>query len=718
MFRTRDQNNRDQRFSSVPEESGTGVESWGDRLMLEPVKDDGRRVLSSTSPATPTGSSDPSDRYIVGVGATSTWAALVGDLVAHDGSSWVAVADQHTGAQVYSYKRDESLTIIETKGPDIPPSLSPEVLVYATTQLKFWMPNSLVDSFYSNWKGKVTSVTTASGSWAATMYNRYVVPVGDPTYSSLATYIATYIADMNTHTGKWVFQPAKEGDLLYSDGNNNFYYFDGTSWVVLASGNTQFYGAEGRQGAAPGLDSKVITAAVVDTFQKIDFDYSAITNLAYCPPSFLSDGDDTFTIPRYGIYAVGYRGWRVTYDGLEPDNITLCIKVNGTIVQQSTLPVIDDYEGEHYHGIFELELGDEVTFEFKTTGTNFDTELTINNGFTAYVYTVDAKGGAGTFVEHALNDHTDTNFPSPSDGDVIMWDDGTGMWVNGTPSFVAAPHNIISVSHGDSALTGSLANGQFLKRVGGVWTNAAPPTVEELNDTTFTGLAAGDLIQWNGSAWVNLPSTSISGVHTLDSHSNVNTAGKVSGSNLRWNGTAWVVYTPTLAGLSDVSISSPVNGQGLVYSGGVWTNGNPTATVGAVYYMGYYNGVLGWTQVSANGTINQVQIGVGGPYFFLPTVTGHYEIIVTGSITGGWGGGGTPVYGIFLNSSGGGSNPLGSTNGYPTVFPTAVAAHAVAYLIGGGSYRVGFGVGQSGFSPTSVAFPPGQFNISIKKIGN
>lgn len=577
MFRTRDQHNRDQRYSSVPEPtSGDAGGGWGDRLMLEPVKDDGRRTLNAAAPATPTGDADPSDRYIVGVNATGVWASLIGDLVQHDGTSWAAIAEQHTGAQVYSLKRDESLSVIETVGATIPPTLSPEVLTYATTSLKFWMPNSLVDSFYSNWKGRVASVTTASGSWATTMYQRYVViATGDPTYSAFAKFIATYIADINTNTGKWVFQPAKEGDLLYSEGDNNFYYFDGTNWVELSTGNTAFYGAEGRQGG-DGLGTKELTAAVINTYQKIPFDLSAITNLTYCPPSFFADGEDTFTIPRYGVYGVGYHGFQVVADGLMPENVFLAIKINGTVVQQSTLTHVDDYEGDAYHGIFELDLNDEVTFEFKTSGANWDSPITIQNGPNAYVYTVDAKGGTGEFIEHALNDHTDTNFPTPADGDTLVWDAGTSKWVN-TPATAAGPHLVLSATHTDSAVTGSVTNGQYLKRVGGNWTNAAPPTFEELNDTTFTGLASGDIAQWNGTAWVNVSVATLSAAHTLDSHSNVNTSGKITGSNLRWNGSAWVVYTPTLAGLSDVSISSPTNGQGLIYSGGVWTNGTITA---------------------------------------------------------------------------------------------------------------------------------------------
>lgn len=666
MFRTRDQNNRDQRYSSVPE-TAEGADGWGDRLMLQPVKDDGRRTITTAAPAT---SPSSGDRYIVGVGATGAWASLIGELVQYDGTTWAEVAEQLTGAQTYSLKRDESLSIIETLGPTIAPTLTPEVLNYPTTSLKFWMPNSLVDSFYSNWKGRVASVTTASGSWTTTMYQRYVVPVSDPTYSAFYKYIATYIADMNTHTGKWVFQPAKEGDLLYSEGDNNFYYFDGTSWVVLSSGNTAFYGAEGRQGS-DGLGTKELTAAVVNTYQPIDFDLSAITNLTFCPPSFFADGGDTFTIPRYGVYAIGYSGFHIQYTGGVPDQqIYLGIRINGTLVQEAMLPYVDDFEGEAWHGIFELDLNDEVTFEFKTTGADWDSPFTILNGSNGFVYTVDAKGGNGELVAHALNDHTDTDFPTPTDGQVIAWDSGTSKWI-AIDLPAAGPHLVLSSTHSDSVVTGSVTNGQFIKRVSGNWTNAAAPTFEELNDTTFTALAIGDLAQWNGTAWVNIPASSLTGAHTLDSHSNVNTSGKITGSNLRWNGTSWVVYTPTLAGLADVNISSPVNGQALIYSGGVWTNGSVSATV--TFAGGCWEWAGGGWSNTGGGQVGCSTSGIS----FVAGSAGFWQAIVTVTQSAA---GAAAVFAWRQNGV-----PIGNTFGPSAAHPSPMTFSATFGLAAGGS---------------------------------
>lgn len=718
MFRTRDQNNRDQRYSSVPETEGDGSGQWGNRLILQPVKDDGRRQRATTS--VPTGSelTTPTgypNRWIVGPGPgiPSPWSSLIGQLVSWDGSAWNAEAEQLVGALVYSYKRDEYLELINTIQNDILPALTPALVTSVSGSiLRFWFPQSLIDTFHTSYKGSVTSMTTQSAVWVLRCYERYIVRTDDATLSSYGNYISTYVADIISNSGKHIVQPAKEGDLVWVEDQNNFYYFDGTSWVILSSGNTAFYGAEGRQGS-DGLGTKELTAAVVNTYQPIDFDLSAITNLTYCPTSFFEDGGDTFTIPRYGVYAVGYSGFRIQYTGDPPDQqIYLGIKINGTLVQEAMLPHADDFEGEAWHGIFELDLDDEVTFEFKTTGADWDSPFTILNGSNGFVYTVDAKGGNGELVPHALNDHTDTDFPSPTDGQVLSWDAGTSKWV-AIDLPAAGPHLVLSSTHSDSVVTGSVTNGQFIKRVGGNWTNAAPPTFEELNDTTFTALASGDLAQWNGTAWVNIPASSLTGAHTLDSHSNVNTAGKVVGSNLRWNGSAWVVYTPTLAGLADVSISGPVNGQGLVYSGGVWTNGNPTAALNVPYWGGYLSLLSPptWTAYSTGGgtyTLNRVG-GPSGWIFWTPPVPGTYEMIVTGSITF-TPGGSNGSFGIYLNNTGAplgqpgiiGTSPLGSMT---------IAAHAVAYLSGN---TMGFAMAAGSGGSIGATY----LNLTMKRIGD
>lgn len=541
-----------------------------------------------------------------------------------NGSSWAAITSL-VGALVYSFKRDEYLTLLDTSANTITPFLFPESVSSATALLKFWLPNSLVDTFYMSEKGKVASKTVDSASWATTMYARYIVKSSDTQYSSYTNFIATYVADINTHTGKWIFQPAKEGDSVYIDDVNAFYYFDGTSWLVLAPGGSggpvgTLYAAEGRQGVA-GLDDTVLTASVVDTYQKIAFAYSVISDTSICPLSFFTAAGTDFTLPRSGVYAIGYGGFYVTYANplQPPDSITLAVKVNGTVIHSFTLPHLDDFEGEAFHGLKKMSASDVVTFEFKTTGTYYNTQFTIH-GFHAYVYTVD--GGAGALTPHALGEHTDTVFGTPNVNDVVYWD-GT-KYVIGPVVASASPHLIIGSSHSDSQANGSITDGQFLKRVSGKWKNWTL-VLSDVSNVILSTPSNGQVLGFNGTNWVN---TSISAALRFDDLLDVNPgmAGKVNGSVPRWNSTTsrYTAWLPVLSGLADVNTAGAVSGNGLVFNGSQWVPGTPTATV--AFAGGTYEYISG-TSWSVYGGV-EVNCSVSG-FAFVAGISGYWQAVVT-----------------------------------------------------------------------------------------
>lgn len=721
MQRSRSIINNENRFTSMPAE-GSDDDAWASRLLRQPVKDDGRRqrtttlVPSGSELTTPVGYPN---RWIVGPGPgiPSPWSSLIGQLVTWDGSTWVPEV-QHVGQLVYCHKRDEVLELVDTIQNSIGPTLTPPIMVSSSgAVLRFWMPQSLLDSYHTAYKGTVSSLTTQSASWTTLCYDRYVIRADDATFSAYAGYIATYVADILSNSGKWVFQPAKEGDFIWVEDANNFYHHNGTTWVVFAGGTgvAALYAAEGRagSGAAPTM---VLTAASSDTFQKIAFPYSAVLDLAVCPPSFFADGGDDFEAPRTGHYAVGFSAFYI--DRASGDQLlTFVVRVNGTTIPSGTflIPNVDDYEGEGFKCILKLNAGDLVTLEFKCTGADWANAITVRNGPNFFIHTIDAVGNEAG--ETALNDHTDTNFPSPADGDTIVWDAGTSRWINAVGP-APAPHTL--GSHSDTTFA-SLATNDVVKWDGTTWVNgpvaAGPHTIigSSHSDSVATGsLANNQVLTYDTglSKWTNKAVP----VPALDNLSNVSTPGKAVGDFLWWTGSAWSNRAIRLDDLFDVNAPSPATNQSLVWNGSQWVPGNPTAApAAAAYFMGTYNGVLGWTQVSASSpaAFTQVQISVGGPFFFAPNITGHFEIIVTGFIATAWGGGGIPVYGIFNNNSGG-TVPLGITNDYPSVFPGAIAAHAVAYLAVGSGNRVGFGVQTS----SGVHLPVGgHFNLSIKQIG-
>lgn len=710
--RSRDSLNRAKRTTTAPARGGAGGgTSWADRLLLEPVLDDGRRSNSTKAPPT---SPVAGDRYIVGYNASGAWASLRGNLVTYNGTTWIAPVIP-TGALTYSKKREEYLELTELLGATIAPALSPELwqtVSPAPASIKFWIPQHLVDTLGNVLdQGVVRSRTAESASWTAEEYYRYVVKAGDATIPSLAGYIATLVTDETTHASYWVFHQPREGALIYVDDVNAFYWYNGATWQLFTSGGTggpvgTVFAAEGRQGVT-GLDPTILQAAAVNTWQKIAFEYSAISNLDVCPLAFFTAGGDEFTIPRDGIWKLGYHGFYVTFTDTDPVpvcTISVSIQVNGIVKQQSVLPHLDDYEGDSAHIVAELEQGDVVTLEFKCTGADYDAEFTVNNGFNFYVHTLD--GGEGAFVEHPLSQHTDVVFTSPQVGDVVQFD-GTD-WINGPVVAVASPHLVIGSSHSDSELVGSVTDGQILKRISSKWKNWTP-VLDDASDVVITGLASGQVLSYNGTSWVN---STIAGAIRFDDLADVNMTGKANGSVPRWNVGAnkYIPWSPVLSGLGDVNTTGAVPGQGLVFNGAQWVPGNPVVSVGAVYFMGFLSALPGtWTAVSAAGAFLQIQTVTGGYYFFQPPVTGNYEMIVTGTVTMS----GSPYvdYGIYLNTA---ATVLGQRNRLeiaPGII-APIATHACAFLTGGN--KMGFAFVPTGSANVASA----SLNISIKKIGD
>lgn len=95
----------------------------------------------------------------------------------------------------------------------------------------------------------------------------------------------------------------------------------------------------------------------------------------------------------------------------------------------------------------------------------------------------------------------------------------------------------------DTAKTAYVYNGT-------IWLDMANlvTSLSGLTDTTITSVAAGEIISWDGSKWINrtLAEAGISTTghtHTLDSLSNVTITANSNGELLVWNGSAWINRT-------------------------------------------------------------------------------------------------------------------------------------------------------------------------------
>ena len=98
--------------------------------------------------------------------------------------------------------------------------------------------------------------------------------------------------------------------------------------------------------------------------------------------------------------------------------------------------------------------------------------------------------------------------------------------------------------------------------------------LDGLTDVTIVSAATGQVLKYNGTAWVN--DTVAGGSLSLDGLSDVTITTPSSGHVVKYNGTAWVNDTVAGAGnldsLSDVAITTPASGQTLVYNGSTWAN--------------------------------------------------------------------------------------------------------------------------------------------------
>lgn len=64
-------------------------------------------------------------------------------------------------------------------------------------------------------------------------------------------------------------------------------------------------------------------------------------------------------------------------------------------------------------------------------------------------------------------------------------------------------------------------------------------TLKDLSDSGVDGPLTGDILQYDGSLWINVPSASV-GATTLDGLSDVSASAPGTGDYLQWNGSSWV----------------------------------------------------------------------------------------------------------------------------------------------------------------------------------
>lgn len=110
--------------------------------------------------------------------------------------------------------------------------------------------------------------------------------------------------------------------------------------------------------------------------------------------------------------------------------------------------------------------------------------------------------------------------------------------------------------------------------------------LDDLGDVTITTATSGDVLYYNGSAWVNTPASSL-GATTLGALTDVTETSVASGELLVYTGAGWEnqtlaeagiatdTHTHALNDLSDVVSVSPNAGDVLMWTGSQWTDITP-----------------------------------------------------------------------------------------------------------------------------------------------
>ena len=226
-----------------------------------------------------------------------------------------------------------------------------------------------------------------------------------------------------------------------------------------------------------------------------------------------------------------------------------------------------------------------------TSGVNWDT-------LGAYVDT--------SSVPKVLNDLDDVNVPSPSDGQALVYDAGTGQWVPGTVSAGAIDWDTLG-AYWDT--TNHFAT---LDTLGAYSDTTHNHNLSDLADVDTSGIADGYVLTWNSTTghWeagtVSTADNYADGV-SFDDGTNTLTitrTGGLSSLTTTINNEADDLSDNNLNDLGDVNAASPSDGQALVYDSvsGNWVPG--TVSSGSIDWdtLGAY-----WDTTNHFATLDTLQ---------------------------------------------------------------------------------------------------------------
>ena len=276
-------------------------------------------------------------------------------------------------------------------------------------------------------------------------------------------------------------------------------------------------------------------------------------------------------IPMTAVAGTNFRAWK-------PSNADMISKLENTIIGKSSFPFTLTTNITNYATIYN------TNSSFKPVISNgvllflgnISPGSTSSISFTeVYIY----EGEFGAKSELELNELTNVNVPTPSNGELLQWDAANSKWIAGAAASSAIANaniealNNVNVSHAttnqDDSLIYDKANSQ--------WVAGTPvTTLAGLSDTTITTPSDKQSLVYNAtsSKWENANLTT-------DNITDINLTSVADGQALVYDsGTSKFINglpTMNLNDINNVIIATPGAKNALIYDTNTqkWKNGLP-----------------------------------------------------------------------------------------------------------------------------------------------
>lgn len=133
--------------------------------------------------------------------------------------------------------------------------------------------------------------------------------------------------------------------------------------------------------------------------------------------------------------------------------------------------------------------------------------------------------------------------------------------------------------------------------------------LNDLSDVSLAGVAAGQILFYNGTDWINASTGTASGVQAYDA--DLNTIASLAHANnnvIKSNGTNWTSAGLSFDDLSNVNVTTAVLGDFLTYDGAQWINTNNLSVTMITTTM-IQRGVAGAVSLFADAGANNISLG-------------------------------------------------------------------------------------------------------------